>query len=94
MLGWSWQRGESELQGSLYWEVLRALAAIWLVRLGWRPMVPGPGLGRPKPGGPGPGRGFGDARGCGACAPNVETEGHRGDEGTFLEGDFVLRVYR
>jgi hypothetical protein len=28
MEGWSWQRGEREVQGSLYWEEFRARAAI------------------------------------------------------------------
>jgi len=28
MEGWSWHRGEREVQGSLYWEEFRARAAI------------------------------------------------------------------
>jgi hypothetical protein len=28
MEGWSWQRGEREVQGSLYWEEFSARAAI------------------------------------------------------------------
>jgi hypothetical protein len=32
MEGWSWQRGEREVQGSLYWEEFRARAAICTTR--------------------------------------------------------------
>ena len=78
--GWSWQRGEREVQGSLYCEVLRARAAIWLVRLGWRPR----GVAAPLCGTGASGPGLGEVRGWAGCAPSVATEGHRGEEGTFL----------
>ena len=82
--GWSWQRGEREVHGSLYWEVLRARAAIWLVRLGWRPRV--------KPGVP---TGFGEEHGtmealatswlwAVGTIDTLLTLGQRGLDGTFL----------
>ena len=75
MEGWSWQSGEREVQGSLYWLVLRARAAIWLVRLGCLPR---------EGGATGASTGLGEVRGWEGWAPRVETEGHRGEEGTFL----------
>ena len=72
------------MHGSLYWELFSARAAIWLVRLGWRP--------RGKPGVP---TGFGEEHGtmealatswlwADGTIETLLTLGHRGLEGTFL----------
>ena len=65
------------MEGSLYWLVFRALAAIWLVRLACRALAP-PGLGEEQ--GPGGGTGpvtlrleLGTSEGC--------EGGQRGDPG-------------
>ena len=78
------------MQGSLYWEVLRVLAAIWLVRLGWRTAGPGVATGL----GEAPREGLGGRGGWPGWPgwelwelPTIDTLlmlGHRGLVGTVL----------
>ena len=80
--GVSWQSGEREVEGSLYWLVFRARAAIWLVRLDCRGLT-GP-----------PGKGFGEEQegpGGGGATLRLEVGtragwegGHRGEPGGSL----------
>ena len=82
MPGWSWQSGEREVQGSLYWLVFSARAAIWLVRLGWRgrptTAVPATTLGEAVQAGPREWETWAGTRDTGPA-------GQRGLEGTFLK---------
>ena len=69
------------MQGSLYWLLLRALAAIWLVRA---VCLPPTGLGEEQgPGGATLMAAVGTRVECEACRMEV-LGGHRGDPGTFL----------
>ena len=82
------------MQGSLYWELLRVLAAIWLVRLGWRTAGPGvaTGLGEAPREVLGVSGGWGGWPSCGPGwelweLPTMDTLlmlGHRGLVGTVL----------
>ena len=88
------------MQGSLYWLVLRALAAIWLVRLGCLTLATPTGLGEEQ----GTGGATGPATPMLATPtspapapwvvgkmPTLLTLGHRGELGTFLKQDDQIR---